>query len=183
MTTTWLLLLYFFYDYLVFWMIGVFCFCGSLAMIQLLFNNIFIHLACTEKHKCPTCSSCRWPILDCIPKCLFRDGPPITCKFSRQQKHQFCRNFSIEKSLLTPGRHNLPTAAAVAVSKLKKKISKSPEIFSDFYTSCCKNDQSFLRVSENTGGSVIRYRKRVPIRYREGVLIRYRVLRITGKLI
>ena len=49
-TTGWLLLLYMLYDYLVFIMIGIFCFCGALAMGHVLFCVVLTRFACTNRY-------------------------------------------------------------------------------------------------------------------------------------
>lgn len=96
-TTGWLLLLYMLYDYLVFIMIGIFCFCGALAMGHVLFCVVLNRFACTNRYTFKQTSatvrkiikilflywvlsnlkSVSWPFLDCIPRLICRAGYPI----------------------------------------------------------------------------------------------------------
>ena len=59
-------------------MIGIFCLCGSTAMITVLYNYCFIYSSCATV-RCPS-NSMRWPVLDCIPKTFCRSGPSVARK-------------------------------------------------------------------------------------------------------
>jgi hypothetical protein len=73
-TSAWLTLLYLLYDYLVYFMIGIFCLFGSSAMITVIYNNFLIKLDCTHSIRCPKRHVPSWRCLDCIPHYLCRSG-------------------------------------------------------------------------------------------------------------
>ena len=81
-TTAWLLLLYFLYDYLVYFMIAIFCIFGASAMITVIYNNILIKLQCTESVTCPVRDVAKWKLCDCIPHYLCRSGLSVSGIFS-----------------------------------------------------------------------------------------------------
>jgi len=77
-TTAWLMLLYFLYDYLVYIMIGIFCIFGASAMATVIYTFILINFECTESVTCPTRDVRRWKLCDFIPQLFCRSGFPVT---------------------------------------------------------------------------------------------------------
>lgn len=76
-TTGWLLLLYMLYDYLVFIMIGIFCFCGALAMGHVLYCVVLVRFSCTSRYTFKQRShSASWGYFDCL-RYFCRGGYPI----------------------------------------------------------------------------------------------------------
>merc|ERR1711935_947183 len=64
-TTGWLCLLYMLYDYLVFIMIGIFCFCGALAIGHVLYCTILVRFSCTSRYTLNH-RAASWGRFDCL---------------------------------------------------------------------------------------------------------------------
>ena len=79
-TSAWLILLYLLYDYLVYFMIAIFCLFGSSAMITVIYNNLLIKMDCTHRIRCPKRHVPSWRCLDCIPHYLCRSGISVAGK-------------------------------------------------------------------------------------------------------